>query len=122
MHWLQVSILRLFLHILADAPFRKQQASPEVVSFAVGIVRRVLARLVPTPDAAEPAEQVEAAAADACEALAFLRLQSPSSSELPSGATQASCTAQGQALRVAMGRLQWRRMLHRGSAMPRMWW
>jgi hypothetical protein len=80
--WLQVSILRLFLQILSDAPFRKQPASAEVLNFAVGIVRRVLARLVPKVDAAEPAEQAEAAAAGEGEVDAVMHLQSPNLSEL----------------------------------------
>ena len=40
-------MLRVFQQLLANAPFRKQPGSSEMLRFAVRIVRHVFERLVP---------------------------------------------------------------------------
>ena len=55
---LQVSVLRIFHQLLANAPFMKQPGSSEMLRFAVKIVRHAFERLVPAI-AAETAGKLE---------------------------------------------------------------
>lgn len=44
---MQLSVLRLFQQILADAALRKQPAATEILQFAAQVTRSLFARLVP---------------------------------------------------------------------------
>lgn len=44
---LQVSLLRVFHQLLANASFRRQPGSSEILRFAVRVVRHIFERLVP---------------------------------------------------------------------------
>jgi len=50
----QLSVLRVLERVLADAGFRARRAAAEVLRFAAGVVRRLLARLA-NADGPEPA-------------------------------------------------------------------
>ena len=51
---LQLSVLRVFERLLADPGFRTRRSAHEVLHFAAGVVRNLLARLVDA-DAPSPA-------------------------------------------------------------------
>lgn len=56
---LQVSVLRVFHQLLANAPFRKHAGSSEVLRFAVTIVRHIFDRLVPALAAANAGKTMQ---------------------------------------------------------------
>lgn len=60
----QLSVLRVFEQLLADASFRSRRSAPEVLRFAAGVVRNLLKRLA-NADAHAAAPAAARAAFDA---------------------------------------------------------
>ena len=98
---LQVSVLRVFLQIMSDVSYCRQSGASEVFSFTLGIVRRVLSKLI--PKTTEPKVQDGMNMAESgkgCQRLGF------SCKILPTNMKSACCprSAQSHVLKRAMRR------------------